>query len=145
MLVHTTFGDLLRSLDAPTGFNSPECAVMSREGIIVVNYEKGNVAAFTINGKLLCDTSHADNLQVSCSENLITYLCTFSECIQKTICKVSLQLKAKDCRNLVNFSSIRSKVEAMAIIVFFSTRISNLKFKLKFETTEFLADGFDKE
>lgn len=66
MLVHTTFGDLLRSLDAPSGFNSPECAVMSREGIIVVNYEKGNVAAFTINGKLLCDTSHADNLQVRC-------------------------------------------------------------------------------
>ncbi|XKL61309.1 hypothetical protein PGB90_008366 [Kerria lacca] len=63
VLVHTTFGDLLRSLDAPSGFNSPECVVMSREGIIVLNYEKGNVAAFTINGKLLCDTTHADNLQ----------------------------------------------------------------------------------
>ncbi|XP_065209719.1 neurobeachin isoform X2 [Planococcus citri] len=63
VLVHTTFGDLLRSLDPPVGFNGPECTVMSREGVIVVNYEKGNVAAFTINGKLLCDTSHADNLQ----------------------------------------------------------------------------------
>lgn len=73
MLVHTTFGDLLRSLDAPSGFNSPECAVMSREGIIVVNYEKGNVAAFTINGKLLCDTSHADNLQV-CLRKINSFL-----------------------------------------------------------------------
>lgn len=63
VLVHTTFGDLLRSLDAPNGFSSPESTLMSREGIIVVNYEKGNVAAFTINGKLLCETSHADNLQ----------------------------------------------------------------------------------
>lgn len=64
MLVHTTFGDLLRSLEAPNGFRGPECSLMSREGVIVVNYEKGNVAAFTINGKLLCDTSHADNIQV---------------------------------------------------------------------------------
>lgn len=67
VLVHTTFGDLLRSLDPPLGFNGPECTVMSREGVVVVNYEKGNVAAFTINGKLLCDTSHADNLQVRCA------------------------------------------------------------------------------
>ena len=45
---------------------------MSREGVIVVNYEKGNVAAFTINGKLLCDTSHADNIQVrgNCEQDL---------------------------------------------------------------------------
>lgn len=69
ILVHTTFGDLLRSLEAPNGFRGPECSLMSREGIIVVNYDKGNVAAgnvaaFTINGKLLCDTSHADNIQV---------------------------------------------------------------------------------
>lgn len=73
VLVHTTFGDLLRSLDPPVGFNGPECTVMSREGVIVVNYEKGNVAAFTINGKLLCETSHADNLQVSVSRIVLRY------------------------------------------------------------------------
>ncbi|XP_076273573.1 A kinase anchor protein rugose isoform X3 [Rhynchophorus ferrugineus] len=63
VLVHTTFGDLLRSLDPPNGFNSPENIAMSREGVIVVNYEKGNVASFTINGKRLRHESHNDNLQ----------------------------------------------------------------------------------
>lgn len=37
---------------------------MSREGFIVVNYDEGNVAAFTINGRLLRHESHNDNLQV---------------------------------------------------------------------------------
>lgn len=65
MLVHTTFGDLLRSLDAPDEFQSPENITMSREGFIVVNYDEGNVAAFTINGRLLRHESHNDNLQVT--------------------------------------------------------------------------------
>jgi neurobeachin len=64
VLVHTTFGDLLRSLDAPDEFLSPENITMSREGFIVVNYDEGNVAAFTINGRLLRHESHSDNLQV---------------------------------------------------------------------------------
>lgn len=38
---------------------------MSREGFIVVNYDEGNVAAFTINGRLLRHESHNDNLQVN--------------------------------------------------------------------------------
>lgn len=63
VLVHTTFGDLLRSLVPPDGFDNPQCAVMSREGIIVVNYDKGKIAAFTINAKNLCVNSHADNIQ----------------------------------------------------------------------------------
>ncbi|XP_066592633.1 neurobeachin isoform X4 [Prorops nasuta] len=63
VLVHTTFGDLLRSLEAPNGFSSPENIAMSREGVIVVNYERGHIAAFTINGKRLRYESHNDNLQ----------------------------------------------------------------------------------
>ncbi|XP_044255553.1 neurobeachin isoform X11 [Tribolium madens] len=63
VLVHTTFGDLLRSLEPPQGYASPENIAMSREGVIVVNYEKGNIAAFTINGKRLRHESHNDNLQ----------------------------------------------------------------------------------
>lgn len=65
VLVHTTFGDLLRSLEAPNGFSSPENIAMSREGVIVVNYERGHIAAFTINGKRLRHESHNDNLQVT--------------------------------------------------------------------------------
>lgn len=65
MLVHTTFGDLLRSLEAPGDFISPENIALSREGFIVVNYDKGNVAAYTVNGKRLRHEAHNDNLQVS--------------------------------------------------------------------------------
>lgn len=64
VLIHTTFGDLLRSLEPPTDFISPELISMSREGFIVVSYDKGNVAAYTINGKRLRHESHNDNLQV---------------------------------------------------------------------------------
>ncbi|XP_031781588.1 neurobeachin isoform X6 [Nasonia vitripennis] len=63
VLVHTTFGDLLRSLEPPSGFSSPENIAMSREGVIVANYERGHIAAFTINGKRLRYESHNDNLQ----------------------------------------------------------------------------------
>ncbi|XP_055302306.1 neurobeachin isoform X9 [Sitodiplosis mosellana] len=63
VLIHTTFGDLLRSLEPPTEFVSPELISMSREGFIVVSYDKGNVAAYTINGKRLRHESHNDNLQ----------------------------------------------------------------------------------
>lgn len=54
----------MRSLDAPIDFHSPELIAMSREGFIVVNYDKGNVAAYTINGKELRHETHNDNLQV---------------------------------------------------------------------------------
>lgn len=64
VLVHTTSGDLLRSLEAPTGFTSPENIAISREGVIVVNYERGHIASFTFNGKRLRYDSHNDNLQV---------------------------------------------------------------------------------
>lgn len=75
VLVHTTFGDLLRCLEAPLGFVSPENIAMSREGVIVVNYERGNIAAFTINGKRLRHESHNDNLQVKLF--LLLYYCQF--------------------------------------------------------------------
>lgn len=80
-MVHTTFGDLLRSLEAPEApeeFLSPENITMSREGFIVVNYDEGNVAAFTINGRLLRHESHNDNLQVS-------FLLEFMSMIDKLI------------------------------------------------------------
>lgn len=78
VLVHTTFGDLLRSLEPPPGFLSPENIAMSREGVIVVNYERGRVAAFTINGKRLRHESHNDNLQVGGIVN--------HQCICRGIC-----------------------------------------------------------
>ena len=74
VLVHTTFGDLLRSLEPPPSFMSPENIAMSREGVIVVNYERGHVAAFTINGKRLRHESHNDNLQVCLVEILTIFL-----------------------------------------------------------------------
>lgn len=63
VLIHTTSGDLLRSLEAPTGFLSPENVALSREGLVVINYDRGHVAAFTMNGKRLRHESHNDNIQ----------------------------------------------------------------------------------
>lgn len=65
VLIHTTFGDLLRSLDTPNDFISPQIITMSREGFIVVQYDKGNIAAYTINGTRLRYESHSDTLHVS--------------------------------------------------------------------------------
>lgn len=63
VLIHTTSGDLLRSLEAPDGFLSPENVALSREGLIVINYDRGHVAAYTMNGKKLRHESHNDNIQ----------------------------------------------------------------------------------
>ncbi|XP_069954303.1 neurobeachin isoform X3 [Cherax quadricarinatus] len=63
VLIHTTSGDLLRSLEAPEGFLSPENVALSREGLIVINYDRGHVAAYTMNGKRLRHESHNDNIQ----------------------------------------------------------------------------------
>ena len=64
VLIHTTSGDLLRSLEAPEGFLSPENLALSREGLVVANYDRGHVAAYTMNGKRLRHESHNDNIQV---------------------------------------------------------------------------------
>jgi len=50
---------------------------MSREGVIVVNYERGHVAAFTINGKRLRHESHNDNLQVGVMLNALQTILTY--------------------------------------------------------------------
>ncbi|XP_037775640.1 neurobeachin-like [Penaeus monodon] len=63
VLIHTTSGDLLRSLEAPDGFLSPENVALSREGLIVINYDRGHVGAYTMNGKRLRHESHNDNIQ----------------------------------------------------------------------------------
>lgn len=55
---------MLRSLEAPGGFLSPENVALSREGLVVINYDRGHVAAFTMNGKRLRHESHNDNIQV---------------------------------------------------------------------------------
>lgn len=63
---------------------------MSREGFIVVNYDKGNVAAYTINGKRLRHESHNDNLQVcvfcfnffnSIDENVVKLFASVLQCM----------------------------------------------------------------
>lgn len=70
VLVHTTFGDLLRTLEAPEGFWAPENVTMSREGIVVVGYEKGHIAAFTMNGRRLRHHAHHDNIYVSSNNDI---------------------------------------------------------------------------
>ena len=64
ILVHTTFGDLLRSLDTPEKMNSPTNLALSREGFVVANFPGGHVVAFTANGNRLRHEIHNDHIQV---------------------------------------------------------------------------------
>ena len=65
VLVHTTFGDLLRSLEPQDNFGSPQNVVLSREGLAAVHYDKGHIVAYTVNGKTLRHVNHSDNIYVS--------------------------------------------------------------------------------
>lgn len=65
VLVHTTNGDLLRSLEAPENFRSPELCALCREGLVVVCYDQCNVCCFTINGRRLRSETHHHPIQVT--------------------------------------------------------------------------------
>ncbi|XP_052744705.1 neurobeachin isoform X3 [Bicyclus anynana] len=75
VLIHTTFGELLRSLVAAEGVTSPQQLALSREGVVVVAYAKGHLAAFTLNGRRLRHETHNDNFQClvlsRCGEYLV--------------------------------------------------------------------------
>ncbi|CAN8032406.1 unnamed protein product, partial [Ixodes persulcatus] len=79
VLVHTTSGDLLRSLEAPEHFGSPELCSLSREGMVLVCYGLGNICNFTINGRRLRSESHHDNLQCLTLSRDGEYMVTGSE------------------------------------------------------------------
>lgn len=64
VLIHTTFGEVLRALSAPDGVCSPQQLALSREGVVVVAYARGHLAAFTLNGRRLRHETHNDNFQV---------------------------------------------------------------------------------
>jgi len=65
ILVHTTFGDLLRSLDSPRGLTSPLNLALSREGVAVAHFPGGHVVSYTANGYRLRHQRHNDKIQVS--------------------------------------------------------------------------------
>ncbi|XP_045489348.1 neurobeachin isoform X6 [Pieris rapae] len=75
VLVHTTFGEALRSLEAGSGASSPQQLALSREGVVVVAYRKGHLAAFSLNGRLLRRETHADRFRClalsRCGEYLV--------------------------------------------------------------------------
>ena len=75
-LIHSNTGDLLRSLEPPAPYKSPKFITMTREGFILINYDKGAVCSFGINGKLLRHVAHNDNVQVGLEEvPKFYYLC----------------------------------------------------------------------
>jgi len=62
LLVHTTFGDLLRSLSGPADLHSASCLWLSREGVVMSSYPSHHLALYTINGKLLRCEIHSDSI-----------------------------------------------------------------------------------
>ncbi|XP_026740529.1 neurobeachin isoform X2 [Trichoplusia ni] len=75
VLIHTTFGEVLRGLSAAEGVCGPQQLALSREGVVVVAYAKGHLAAFTLNGRRLRHETHNDNFQClvlsRCGEYLV--------------------------------------------------------------------------
>ncbi|KOB76808.1 Neurobeachin, partial [Operophtera brumata] len=66
VLIHTTFGELLRALpgaEAAGGAVGPQQLALSREGVLVVAYSRGHLAAYTLNGRRLRHETHNDNFQ----------------------------------------------------------------------------------
>jgi len=63
LLVHTTFGDLLRALEGGAELTSPSSLCLSREGVVVASYPSHHLAVFTVNGKRLRNELHSDNIQ----------------------------------------------------------------------------------
>lgn len=86
VLIHSNTGDLLRSLEPPETFISPKLISMTREGYIIVNYDKGSLCSFGINGKLLRHVAHNDNVRVS------TVRVWFLLCFLKTLDSAFLQI-----------------------------------------------------
>ena len=91
VLVHTTFGDLLRSLEPRESFGSPQNIVLSREALAAVHYQKGHVVTYTVNGKTLRHVNHSDSIYVR-KEDMNLYL-LFLSCtilfIALFVCSVS--------------------------------------------------------
>ena len=65
-LLHTTAGNLLRTLRGPGDCVRPRLLKLSRDGLVVVNYTDGtgHLAVFTINGRLLSDKKLDDQMLV---------------------------------------------------------------------------------
>ncbi|KAL0879173.1 hypothetical protein ABMA27_002965 [Loxostege sticticalis] len=75
VLIHTTFGEILRALAAPDEAWPPQQLALSREGLVVVAYARGHLAAYTLNGRRLRHHTHNDNFQClvlsRCGEYLV--------------------------------------------------------------------------
>ena len=65
-LLHTTTGNLLRTLRGPGECIRPRLLKLTRDGLVLVNYTDGtgHLAVFTINGKLLSEKKLDDQMLV---------------------------------------------------------------------------------
>jgi hypothetical protein len=63
VLIHTTFGEVLRALEGE-GCSAPQQLALSREGLLVVAAARGRLAAYTLNGRRLRHHTHNDHFQV---------------------------------------------------------------------------------
>lgn len=65
-LLHTTTGNLLRTLRGPGECVRPRLLKLTRDGLVLVNYTDGtgHLAVFTINGRLLSDKRLDDQMLV---------------------------------------------------------------------------------
>ena len=62
--MHSTTGDLMRSLETPRDFQMADLMVMSREGMFVTKYDHANLTVYSLNGKLLRSATCPENIEV---------------------------------------------------------------------------------
>ena len=65
-LLHTTTGNLLRTLPGPGECVRPRLLKLTRDGLVLVNYTDGtgHLAVFTVNGRLLSEKKLDDQMLV---------------------------------------------------------------------------------
>jgi len=109
LLVHTTFGDLLRSLSGPVDLHSATCLWLSREGIVLASYPSHHLALFTINGKLLRCELQSDSINSIIVSRDGEYVITAGE---KGIIEV---WRTFHLSQLYSFPSCESSVRSLAL------------------------------
>uniref|UniRef100_A0A1I8IRA4 NBCH_WD40 domain-containing protein n=1 Tax=Macrostomum lignano TaxID=282301 RepID=A0A1I8IRA4_9PLAT len=76
LLMHTTHGELIRSLDLPPGTSVPDLVSINREGVICVKLDDDVCASYTLNGKLMRHVNAHDRLEAMilsrCGQYVIT-------------------------------------------------------------------------
>ncbi|XP_054634078.1 lipopolysaccharide-responsive and beige-like anchor protein isoform X2 [Dunckerocampus dactyliophorus] len=108
-LIHSMNGDLLRTLEGPECCTRPRLIQASTEGHCVVYYEKGHLAVFSINGKLLRQMQVEDSVKAMLLSRDGQYLLTGGDGGVVSV------LQVHDLRRLFTYPGCDAGIRSMAM------------------------------